>query len=51
MTDNKVDQVIDAVEDLAFSAMNYHSYYRIDKKMLASSRFVIILIKNMVQLL
>ena len=46
MTDNKVDQVIDAVDDLAFSAMNYQSYYRIYKKMLASSRFGIIVIKN-----
>jgi selenocysteine lyase/cysteine desulfurase len=37
MTDKKVDQVIGAVDDLAFSAMNYQSYYRIDKK---NARFI-----------
>ena len=51
MTDKKVEQVINAVDDLAFSAMNYQSYYRIDKKMLASSRSGIIRIKNTIQLL
>ena len=37
MTDKKVEQVINAVDDLAFSAMNYQSYYRIDKK---NARFI-----------
>ena len=37
MTDNKVEQVIGAVDDLAFSAMNYQSYYRVDAK---NARFI-----------
>ena len=37
MTDDKVDRVISAVDDLAFSAMNYQSYYRVDAK---NARFI-----------
>ncbi|MDG2196263.1 MAG: aminotransferase class V-fold PLP-dependent enzyme, partial [SAR324 cluster bacterium] len=39
MTDDKVDQVISAVDDLAFSAMNYQSYYCADAK---NARFILI---------
>ena len=37
MTDEKVDQVISAVDDLALSAMNYQSCYHVDAK---NARFI-----------
>ena len=40
MTDDKVDRVISAVDDLALSAMNYQSYYHVDAK---NARFIPIL--------
>ena len=37
MTDDKVDRIISAVDDLALSAMNYQSCYNVDAK---NARFI-----------